>query len=179
MRIVKTNQTRQPLIDSMFPGFKGHLRVLHDVEDESIKDYLAASIDAIGIYMGNEIFPTDFKVLYTYKYDYAYPSNLLGWYCGRWNVQTMQILDEADVDVSAEYEFDFEHGMVYNHPVGRKITFSVGYTDKADVPPNLKNIIYRLAADFYENREANRVGDPKALPNWLEYSMASIWQPRV
>ena len=180
MELIKINQEREPLIDDMFAGFKGHLRILHDVEDDEIKDYLGAAIEAIGIFAGNEIFPTTFKVFYPMDSpDYRLPSSLFGWYCGRWNVSSMVIQDAKDRDVTGDYTIDYEKGMVYPHPHNMKIELSTGYSTAVDVPHNLRIIIYRLGADFYENREANRVGEPKMLPGWLTHSLASIWQPRV
>ena len=44
--------------------------------------------------------------------------------------------------------------------------------------PNERMIIFRYAAHLYENREAINIGEPKFLPDWVKYAMASIWTPR-
>ena len=179
MQLIRTNQDRTTLIDDMFDGFKGHLRILHDVEDNEIKDYLGAAIDAIGIYAGNEVFPTEFKVFYPLgTLDYSYPSSLFGWYCGRWNISSV-LIKEGATDVTSDYTIDKENGMIYPHPYGNDIELSCGFAAVVDMPHNLKIIIYRLGASFYEMREHSRIGDPKALPDWFSHSLASVWQPRV
>ncbi len=180
MELIRVGQDTTTLVDEMLPAFKEHLRILHDIEDESIKGYLGASIDAIGIYMGTEIFSTQFEVFYPMSEpNYRVPSTLLSWYSGRWNISNVSITNAGGTDVTAEYIIHSDNGKIHPHPLGRTITLNTGYLSKDEIPYNLRNIIYRLGADFYENREAIRVGEPKALPMWIEYSMASIWMPRV
>lgn len=180
MELIRTGQDMTTLVDEMMPGFKEHLRILHDIEDESIKGYLGASIDAIGIYMGTEIFSTQFEVFYPMSEpNYNVPSTLLSWYSGRWNITDVIILNADKSDVTTDYIVHQDNGKIHPHPLGRTITLSTGYLHKDDIPHNLRNIIYRLGADFYENREAIRVGEPKMLPMWLTHAMASIWTPTV
>ena len=178
MELIEVGQDQQILIDDIFPAFKGHLRVLHDVEDDEIKMYLGAAIDAIGIYGGTEVYPTNFEVYYPYQYDYSGRSNLIGWYAKRWNIRDVVVINAASVDITTDYTIDGKQGMIYPHPNNQKITFSTGYLAATDMPLNLKNIIMRLGANFYENRESIRVGEPKLLPDWLTHAMASVWQPR-
>ena len=177
--LIKVGQDRQTLITELFDAFKLHLRILHDIEDSSIEMYLGAAIDQIGILAGTDVFSTQWRVFYPETVDYSYPSTLTGWYCGRWNISNIIIKDAQGNDVTSEYTFDREQGMIYPHPgYNMDITFDTGYVGKAEIPHNLLNIIFRLGADFFENREANRIGEPKQLPGWVEYSLASIWSPR-
>ncbi len=180
MVLLQTNQDTTTLAAEMLPGFKEHLRILHDIEDVSIEMYLNAALGAIGIYAGTELYSTQYEVFYPNdNYDYSTPSNLMGWYCGKWGVSAMVLKDGDDVDITADYTIDNLHGMVYPHPQGSAVTFSTGYLLEADVPANLKNIIYRLGAEYYEMRESSRVGDPKNLPGWLTFALPSVWSPRV
>jgi hypothetical protein len=141
--------------------------------------YLGAAIDAIATYASRDIFATEWQVFYPQTPNYTYPSTLMGWYCGKEYVRGITIKDSEGNDITAEYTIDIEKGMVYPHPLDKDITVSSGYLSGDDLQLNLKNIIFRLGADFFENREANRVGEPKALPLWVEYAMASIWTPRI
>ena len=50
MQLIKISQDRQQLTDDLFDMFKEHLRILHDVEDNTIRLYLEAAIDGIGIF---------------------------------------------------------------------------------------------------------------------------------
>ena len=176
--LIKSNIDYVTLVDQMLPAFKGHLRILHDVEDESIKLYLAAAIDAISTYADQDIFFTEYNFRYM-DLDYSMPSSLLGWYTGKVNIFDVIIQDEVGTDLTMEYTIDGERGLIYPHPIYNLVQFKSGYQDMIEIPPNLLNIIFRLGADFFENRETNRVGEPKALPGWVEYSIASVWKARV
>jgi hypothetical protein len=152
---------------------------LHDVEDDTIRLYLSAAIDGISTIGGNDINMTQYDVFYPYTPDYSFPSTLLGWYCGKWDISDVEVYSEVGIDVSGDYTIDFEHGMIYPHPLSNKVTFKVGYATSTDVPPHLKTIIFRYGAHLFENRESVRVGEPKLIPDWVNYALASIWKPRV
>jgi len=179
MTLIKISQDSVTLVNEMFDMFKQHLRILHDVEDDTIHMYLAGAIDAIATYMGNDIFYTSYQVYYPQQPDYRPPSSLMGWYCGKWYISNVQIIDTNGVDKVADYTIDYEHGMIYPHPLDHQVWFNAGFQSAADVPPNLTNIIFRYAAHLFENREAVRVGEPKHLPDWVNFALASIWKPRI
>ena len=179
MRLIKINQDTQPLIDDLFPLFKEHLRILHDIEDEMIKLYLAGAIEAISTFGDNDIFHTAYSVFYTGERDIRYPSSFDGWYCGKWDISDVQIYNSAGIDKTSDYTIDFEHGMIYPHPMGDQVSFVVGYISKDDIPPMLTSIIFRYGASLFEMREDTRIGEPKALPMWLTHALASVWCPRV
>ena len=183
MLLIKVNQDNQTLVDDLFDMFKQHLRVLHTTEDDTIRLYLAASIEGIATFASNDIFLTEYQGSYNGLdgtcYDYAYPSNLCGWYCGKINISEVGVFDGSGADVTQNYQIDYESGMFYPHPLGAKFGFKVGYLAGADVPPHLTTIIFRYAAHLFENRESIRVGEPKLIPDWVNYAIASIWKPRV
>lgn len=158
--------------------FKEHLRILHDLEDDLIMLYLTGAIDAIENYASRDIFLTQYEVYYT-KPDYRTPSNLMGWFCGKWDIAAISIVNSAGVDITDQFTIDKLHGMVYPHPRGHKITFFSGFNGVSEMPPNLVNIIFRYGAHLYENRESVRVGTPKNLPDWVEFALASIWVPNT
>lgn len=179
MVLIRTDQDTITLVTDLMPLFKEHLRILHDDEDTIIEMYLSSAIDAIGTYAGTEIFLTSYEVYYPEQVDCSGQSTLLGWYCGRWNISNMIIKDENGIDVTSEYKIDYLHGMVYPHPNGKEIEFDTGFATKDDILPRLNNIIFRLGAEFFENRESTRVGEPKLLPDWVSYALASVWTPRT
>ena len=178
MQLIRVNRDVDTLTTALFQQFKDHLRILHNEEDDMIRLYLQGAIEAIEIFSGNDIFPTEYKVFYPNSLDLKYPSNFEGWYCGKWNVHDFSILD-AGIDVTADYTVDEEHGMVYPHPMNHEIMFIVGFDNTHKITANLTTIIYRYAADLFENREAVRVGEPKMLPTWVQYVLPSVWKPRV
>jgi hypothetical protein len=180
MKLIKITQDTTTLVEDLFPLFKEHLRILHDVEDETIKLYLGAAIDGIGTFSSNEIFLTEFEVFYPYDdTDIRYPSSYDGWYCGKWFTSDLTIYNAAGIDITGDYTIDNEHGMVYPHPRGNKVSFKVGFSSGDEVPYHMKTIIFRYGAHLFENRESVRIGEPKIIPDWVNYVLASIWKPRV
>jgi len=179
MTLLQLNKDRTTLVDELFDAFKLHLRILHDVEDASIRLYLAGAIDGIERYAGNDIFLSQYSVFYPEKSVYEGGSTPSSWYCGKWDISGMTIINSAGVDVTGDYTIDTLHGMVYPHPLNKQITFYAGFATEADMPPHLKTIIFRYGAHLFENRESVRVGEPKMLPDWVQYAMASIWKPRI
>ncbi len=179
MHLIKLSVDRTTLLNDMIDDFKKHLRILHTNEDDMISLYLGGAIEAISIYADQDIYKTDYEYFYNTVYDYRYPSNITGWYCKRVNLLDVVILDGAGIDVTSNFKVDKLGGMIYPHPAGNDITFSAGFATAADVPLNLKNIIFRYAASLFEDRQSIRVGEPKLLPDWLTHALASVWIPRV
>jgi len=179
-KLIKTTPSDTvTLTGEMFSCFKKHLRVLNSHEDDTIQIYLKGAIDAIQTYASNDIFLARYKVFYPNTPDYSAPSDVDEWYCGKHTISDVVITDTNGVDVTADYAIDLEKGMFYPHPQNMNILFSAGYAHSDKMPPRLINIIERYGAELYEQREASRIGDLKNLPNWIPYSLASIWTPRV
>jgi hypothetical protein len=177
IELIRVSRDESKIVNELFPAFKLHLRVLHDIEDDEIKMYLGAAIGQIEHIGSNDIHPCVYKVIYTTPSDGRFEKRR--WYCGKQFISEPLVVNSAGMDVTDRYIVDLEQGIFYPSPVGNEITFRAGYLSADDIPDNVKNIIFRLGADFYENREMNRVGEPKTLPGWLQYSVASIWKPRI
>jgi len=165
------------LVNELMPMFKDHLRILHLLEDELISLYLSGAIDAISIYGDNDIYHSTYDVFYP-ENDVEQPS-ADRMYLGKVNTYAVIIKDSTGVDISNNYTVDAVSGTVFPSPYGLDIYFESGYLSKDDMPTNLVNIIFRYAAHLYENRESVRIGEPKMLPDWVQYAMSSIWTPRV
>ena len=177
--LLKKAEDKQTLVGDLFDHFKEHLRILHNHEDDSISLYLIAAIDDIATYSDNYIFATEYEVFYPQKLDYRTPSNLYGWYAGKSIIRDVAIFDGNGVDVTGDFTIDNEHGMIYPHPFADKITLKTGYDVADDMPARLVNIIFRLGASYHEMREHEKIGETKALPDWLNYSLASLWSARI
>ena len=165
------------LTNDLLDSFKGHIRVLDNVEDETIKIYLAGALEAISIYGDRDIFKADYE--YERIFDRS-ASPAPFWRCGRYDIYDVQVLDSQGNDNTSYYTIDKALG--YFMPtiaVDDQVLFSAGYKSGSDVPPALKTVVFRYAAHLYENREAINVGAPKHLPDWVHFALAAVWAPRV
>lgn len=177
---IKNNVDYTTLPASLLPIFKEHIRVTSTLEDSSIEMYLAGAIDGIATFGDVDIFPTE----YTYQYvegeiPNTDPSDQY-MYLGKGNVFDVAVLDSEDTDMIADYTVDKANGYIYPHPPeSYTVNFSTGYASETDIHPNLLTIILRYGSHLYENREAINVGEPKFLPDWVSYAMASVWKPRT
>lgn len=165
------------LVALLLTSFKGHLRVLHNDEDSMISLYLEAALDGIGEYGDIQIMETvnEFTTL-TYEVEEA----ALYTHFPLAPISSIVITDSLDVDVSASYEIDLRGGYVYpSIDSTHKATVTSGYTTEAAIPANIRSIVFRYGAHLYEHREAVQIGEPKHLPDWVNYALASIMRPRV
>lgn len=173
---VETNKS-YAIISSMMPLFKQHLRVLHDAEDTMIELYLQSAIESIGAFAGIQIMqtentctrlPSEESISEDYTHFPLSP------------ITSLIITDSNDIDVSANYQIDLRSGTIYPAlSLDDKAIITSGYSDISDVPANITSIVFRYGAHLYEHREAVQIGDPKFLPDWVNYALASINKPRV
>lgn len=165
------------LVALLLPSFKSHLRVLHTDEDSLISLYLEAAMDAIGEYGDIQIMQTvnEFTTLtHEIKEASLYTHYALS------PITSIVITDADSVDVSATYEIDLRGGYVYpSIDPAHKAVVTSGYTTEADIPANIRSIVFRYGAHLYEHREAVQIGEPKHLPDWVNFALASIMRPRV
>lgn len=165
------------LVALMLPSFKSHLRVLHTAEDAIISLYLEAALDSIGEYGDIQIMETvnTFTLL---THEVTDPK--LYTYFALSPISSIVITDSLDVDVSANYEIDLRGGYIYpSLDATHTATVTSGYTTEAAIPANIRSIVFRYGAHLYEHREAVQIGEPKHLPDWVNYALASIMRPRV
>ncbi len=162
----------------LFDDFKAHLRILDPIEDASIKLYLSASIDAISTFADRDIFFTQYQYKWVANFNRDY--NGAFWRCPRVGIRDVVITNDNGVDVTVGFTIDESMGFI--SPTIRNddtVEFSCGYISGTEVPPNAKSIIFRYGAHLYENREAINIGEPKNLPDWVNYAIASLWVGRV
>lgn len=178
--LLKTNTDYTTLVTGLLPSFKKHLRIEYDFDDESIKVYLAGAIDAISTYSDVDVFLSE----YTYEYvegeriDTVASEKYMD--LTRHNVSNVIVTASDDSDVTDSYTIDNQRGIIYPSPsTSETVKFSSGYLDSSEIEPNLRMIIFRYGAFLHEMRESIQVGEPKNLPDWVTYALASIWKSRV
>ena len=173
---VQTSQSNA-LVALLLSSFKSHIRVLHTDEDTLISLYLEAALDGIGAYGDIQIMSTvntfttlDAEIVDATAYTHFALSPIV----------SIVITDALAADVSSAYDIDIRGGYIYPSIDAAHIaTVTSGYTAVADIPARIKSIVFRYAAHLYEHREAIQIGEPKHLPDWVNYAIASITQPRV
>lgn len=57
------------------------------------------------------------------------------------------------------------------------IYFTTGYETPEDTPAGLRDLVLRIAAMYYEDREANS-GSNSFAPDWLRHAFSTLWVPR-
>lgn len=173
-RLVSKNTA---IIALLLPQFKQHLRVLHNDEDALISLYLEASLEGIGEFGDIQIIENvnEFTTLtHEIKEASLYTHFALS------PISSIVITDSGDVDVSTNYEIDLRGGYVYpSIDPTHKATVTSGYNTVSDIPANIRSIVFRYGAHLYEHREAIQIGEPKHLPDWVNFALASIMRPRV
>jgi len=157
-------------------GFKHHLRIMHSLEDEPILMYLTGAIDAISIFSDTDIFRTKYKITIL---DYeTCKTNRRYFNTTRQDISAVVFTNAAAEDILETV--DKHRGYVTPIPIqGDTLEFEAGYLATDNIPLNLVTIIYRYAAHLYENREAINIGEPKFMPDWVQYALPSIWKSRV
>ena len=172
-----TNKDYTTLPAEMLDQFKDHLRILDMIEDDIISLYLSGAMDAVSKYGDHDIFFTSYKHEKTVMDEVNYNSTF--WYCGRNDISNVVVTDADGVAITDQFTIDYRLGYIAPAPTDTDIvTFDSGYAASADMPPNLKTILYRYGAHLYEDRESIKIGDPKNLPDWVNFAIASIWVPR-
>lgn len=178
--LIETNGDTNILVDGLLDDFKEHLRILHPGEDGIIKLYLSAAIGSIEAYADRDINLASYKAFYPTGFkDYTYPGTMNHWHTGKKNISNLKIVNSAGVDVTNKFECNCKAGTIYPHPSGLEVAFDSGFATKDEVPDNLKMILFRYGAALYEERQSIRAGKPNELPDWVNYMLASVWNPRV
>jgi len=171
------------LVNTLMPMFKQHLRILAVDEEDLIKMYLGASIGAINRYVDQDIFKTDYEWQYIdFEDEIEIIDNLYGrgLYVEKENIFDVVITDLNNVDVTANYKIDEQRGYIYPSPIFHNgFTFSSGYPTIADMDDHLKLMIFRYGATLYEMRESIMVGEPKQMPDWVNYALATYRKQKV
>lgn len=57
------------------------------------------------------------------------------------------------------------------------IEITTGYSSPEETPAGLRDLVLRIAAMYYEDREANS-GSNSFAPDWLRHALSTLWVPR-
>lgn len=175
MRVLTSKS--EALVDLLLLTFKDHLRVLHSDEDDLLKIYLQGSLESIGTFGDLDVMETvytqttlDAEVVDASAYTHLALSP----------ISSIAITDGVPADVTSSYELDLAKGYIYpSLDPSHTAVITTGYNAVADIPRSLLSIVFRYGAHLYEHREAIQIGEPKHLPDWVNFALASILQPRV
>ena len=168
------------LPNELLAAMKQHLRVDNTFDDVFIEDAIRRAIDHFQRVTEITVFATE----------YLWEPDAPGWCGGTIRSPITPINDfaaEADgSDVSADYGFSTNslHGVLiyYLHgpyAAGVGLTLTSGYPSADLVPPGMRDVIFRLAATLFENREILVPSGQFLTPGWLEQVMGPYWLPRA
>jgi hypothetical protein len=177
----------------LLPSAKAHLRVDFSRDDAAIKDLLARSIDQFQ--RNTEI--SVFAAGYTWtpvaqEFVDLSCKGFPGSIGARSPLTPIRSFgatvpgDPDPVDVTADYAFvtNSVQGVQIYYLFGEwqdGLTFNVltGYIDQALMPPGIIDLIMKILAMNYENREMLVPSGQLLLPLWLETQLAGWWLPKA
>lgn len=192
MSIVRETYDVAALAASMLDGFKVHVRVDHDDDDQYLQDTLGRAIAQIERRSGISIAPQTFRWIPKVEE--------LGsqfWLPLEERLSLVPVFGVADftadrggVDVSDQYTLVGDvspnafaqlrlvrPGGLY---AGDVIMLEAGFETAAEVPPEVEDVIYRYGAYLYEFRESSAASSVTSqMPEWFNEALGTLWAPRV
>lgn len=173
------------LPDAMLAIAKQHMRVDFPDDDEIIKRYLASAIAHVELVAGWRIFGTAvawFPTLSATAYSYQTPVQP----CSAFTVMLTD--PPPDTDISADFVLVADspilptwlmHKDKSPFPSPIAMTLTAGYADPDALPPNVSDVILRIASALYENRESVTQPSLAQMPFWMNDLIVGIWIPRA
>lgn len=165
---------------ALLPNAKAQSRVTHTHDDQFLTDTLARAIDQFERFSGRHVFAAE--VLWTLTGSSFTDSRV------RSVVQPIVSFSaQAGGDVSADYAAEAEGSFGGTqiwfirgaYQAGLSFSIVTGYDDAADIPPGILDVVLKMTAYRYENREQLVPGGQMLTPNWLEHELAAYWVPRA
>lgn len=164
---------------------KQHMRVDFTDDDDLIERYLASAIAHVELVSGWRIFPTIvswFPTLISTAYAYRTPLGPVASF--------LVMLDEPapPTDISNQFAIITDTPVTPSwlskkdktaFPTPITMTLNVGYTDADKLPPNMSDVILRIAASLYENRETVSQPSLTQVPFWMNDLIVGLWIPRA
>jgi uncharacterized phiE125 gp8 family phage protein len=165
---------------ALLPKAKAQARVDGSYDDAIITDMIARAIDLFERETGVSVFVTQ----YEWAPDQADFCNNVATIPFS-PVNTMTAKDGANVDVSSSYSFTTmsQFGVMIYKLNGAWIdgvvfTIESGYAAAA-LPPGVLDVVMRVTAHLYDNREILVPGTQMMVPDFLRVAMATYWMPHV
>lgn len=164
---------------------KQHMRVDFTDDDDIIKRYLASAIAHVELVSGWRIFGTTvswFPTLNATAYAYRTPLAPVASFT--------VMLDEPapPTDISNQFAIITDTPVTPSwlskkdktaFPTPLTMTLVLGYSDATKLPPNMSDVILRIAASLYENREAVSQPSLTEVPFWMNDLIVGLWIPRA
>jgi hypothetical protein len=166
---------------ALLPLAKAQLHITFTDDDAQITRQIASAISYFEKFNGLQIFGA--AVAWS-------PILELGWSAYPTPVQPVRsftVLVDT-VDVSTEYELRQRSAVepVYlvkldgtAFPAAAVITLQAGYDDASKIDPSIVDVILRVTAALYENRESISATAIDQVPFWLNDLMGGHWIPRA
>ena len=168
------------LPNEMLPAMKQHLRIDNTFDDVFIEDAIRRAIDHFQRVTEITVFATE----------YLWEPDALGWCAGTIRSPITPISEfAADVDgirrfrrLPVQHQQRARRADLYwtdRYAAGLGLTLTSGYPSADLVPPGMRDVIFRLAATLFENREILVPSGQFLTPGWLEQVMGPYWLPRA
>jgi uncharacterized phiE125 gp8 family phage protein len=187
MSVTQKTIDRTVLPEAFLPDVKEQVNVDFTDDDRFITRAIAQAIDLLEIATGLSIF----SATYEWKPDVADTFTVGGALVPLSPVKTLTWKNDAGTDVTADLvavgnSVPGRAGAVYvSRQDGVELsgsyvgTATVGFATLAEVPPALQDIIVRVAAHLYENREAVSSINLNEVPGIQNDILAGHWVPRA
>lgn len=191
MGLTVVTQDFDALPVAMLAEVKEHLRVTWTWDDAQIKRSIAGAIDEIERASGMHIAPISAKWKPSFgDFAYAYYAELVPPTCYARSplapVKTFTVAAADAADITAD--FALEHRSIRGAPVdyfigsysdGIEFTITAGFVNMSDMSPGVRDVVYRLTAHLFENRDILVENRLSMTPDWLGTALSTFWIPRA
>lgn len=166
---------------ALLASAKAHCRVDHSHDDALLTDVIARAIDQFERFTERHVFAASAAWSVT-SYDFCN---------GRAKAAVQPIVaftaDAGGADVSTSYtasaEGAFAGAQIWFingvYQAGLSFLISTGYDAADAIPPGIRDLIFKMVAARYENRQIMLPAGQFLSPNWLEHELAAYWLPRA
>lgn len=163
------------LPNALLAAFKRHVRVENTYDDDFLTDALKRAIDQFQRVSGMTVNPTTFTwrpASGEFKNGMATsPITPVKAYTATGGTGTYSLTTNTVHGVPIYYLYG-EYGD------GLSLAIETGYASEAELPAGIRDVVFRLAATMYENREILVPSGQFLTPQWLEQVMGTYWLPR-
>lgn len=186
MSYVYASIDRTALPEELLDLQKTQMRVAYDDDDDFITGVIQRAISLFEKKSGQSIFQAEVEWIPDDHDSYS----AQGARCPRQPVSDWTAAD-ASADVTTSYTLTGRTG-VYFCPVatqssapgpewfpGVTVTMTVGYAAVEDIDPSIIDIILRIGAHLYENRQSTTDISLEEVPLFLDDLLVDHWVPRV
>lgn len=178
---------RESLPGELLDLQKAQMRVTYDDDDDFITNVIQRAIALFEKKTGLSVFLAEVEWFPDGHDSYS----VQGARCPRQPVSEWAALDATQIDVSGSYTLEGRTG-VYFCPgtppnsvpgpdwfSGVTVTMTVGYAAVAEIDPSVLDLILRIGAHLYENRQSTTDVNLEEVPLFLDDLLVDHWVPRA